>query len=130
MLSIKILCRNLISHFVQLYSTFYFTFLPTICHSLNMKFKPLTLDIVMNHKLWTIFSMKTRRKCCTLLPYNCDYMTDISFTEEKNDKKYHWSIVSINFKFIEQLWMLKTRSSSLDPCELSVMVKRGTICHR
>ena len=33
--------------------------------------------------------MKTRRKYCTLLPYNCDYMTDISFTEEKNDKKYH-----------------------------------------
>lgn len=124
-----ILCRNLTSHFVQLYS-FYFTFLPTICHSLNMKFKSLNLDIVMNHKLWTIFSMKTRRKYCTLLPYNCDYMTYISFTEEKIDKKYHWSIVSINFKFIEQLWMLKTCSSSLDPCELSVMVKRRTICHR
>lgn len=30
--------------------------------------------------------------------YNCDYMTDI-FTEEKNDKKYHWSIVSINLNY-------------------------------
>ena len=50
-MSIKILCKNLIFHFVQLYSTFYFTFLSTICRSLNMKFKPLNLDIVMNHKL-------------------------------------------------------------------------------
>lgn len=42
---------------------------------------------------------------------------------KRKDRKCHWIRVSINFKFIEQLCILQSYGSALDPCELSVMVR-------
>lgn len=42
---------------------------------------------------------------------------------KRKDRKCHWIRVSINFKFIEQLCILQSYGSALDPCELSVTVR-------